>query len=254
MAKETVLNNLRDALPTTPRRMVAELRDLAKGDERYQLATFLRETGLEPDDLYRNGRYYRQIKRQAGLIDSGTTDFEGKLGRSLQRLLAVDDPERVGFYSRILRDLEPPNTNEMDARERRMLHMLMYSLLLDFKLPELDVAIARFWQEQSIHEEILELLSVLDDRSEILPRCLEPSALVNVPLNVHASYTKDEVMAAFEHSNPASMREGVHYFERDACDVFFITLRKSEHDYSPTTRYQDYVIAPDLFHWDSQSG
>jgi hypothetical protein len=254
VTKETVLNNLRDALPTTPRRMIAELRDLAKGDERYQLATFLRETGLEPGDLYRGGRYFRQIKRQAGLIESGPSELETKLGRSMQRLLAVDDPERVRFYSRILRSLEPPNIGKMDSRERRSLFMLIYSLLLDFKFPELDAAITRFWQEESVHEEILELLSVLDERSQLLPRPIVSSSLKNVALNVHASYTKDEVMAAFEHINPASMREGVHYFEGNACDVFFITLRKSEHDYSPTTRYQDYVISPDLFHWDSQSG
>ncbi|HEY0141827.1 MAG TPA: DUF3427 domain-containing protein [Thermoanaerobaculia bacterium] len=32
-----------------------------------------------------------------------------------------------------------------------------------------------------------------------------------------------------------------------------MTLEKSEKYYSPSTRYHDYAIAPDLFHWESQS-
>ena len=36
-------------------------------------------------------------------------------------------------------------------------------------------------------------------------------------------------------------------------DAFFVTLKKSESDYSPTTMYRDYPISPTLFHWESQS-
>ena len=36
-------------------------------------------------------------------------------------------------------------------------------------------------------------------------------------------------------------------------DVFFVTLNKSDKDYSPTTMYQDYSINETLFHWQSQS-
>jgi hypothetical protein len=47
---------------------------------------------------------------------------------------------------------------------------------------------------------------------------------------------------------------GVFWYEPYRCDVFFITLDKSEKDYSPTTMYDDYPISPTLFHWQSQSG
>jgi hypothetical protein len=36
-------------------------------------------------------------------------------------------------------------------------------------------------------------------------------------------------------------------------DAFFVTLRKAERDYSPTTMYRDYAISPELFHWESQN-
>ena len=36
-------------------------------------------------------------------------------------------------------------------------------------------------------------------------------------------------------------------------DVLFVTLRKSERLYSPSTRYRDYALSSRLFHWESQS-
>jgi hypothetical protein len=36
-------------------------------------------------------------------------------------------------------------------------------------------------------------------------------------------------------------------------DILFVTLRKSEADFSPTTMYRDYPINETTFHWESQS-
>ncbi len=50
-----------------------------------------------------------------------------------------------------------------------------------------------------------------------------------------------------------SPREGVKYFEDLKTDIFFITLNKSDKDFSPSTQYEDYAINDRLFHWQSQS-
>jgi hypothetical protein len=36
-------------------------------------------------------------------------------------------------------------------------------------------------------------------------------------------------------------------------DVFFVTLQKTEADYSPTTLYEDFALSPSEFHWQTQS-
>jgi hypothetical protein len=54
-------------------------------------------------------------------------------------------------------------------------------------------------------------------------------------------------------ARPFPGREGVFFDEATRCDVFFITLKKSERLFSPTTRYNDYAISPWEFHWESQS-
>ena len=48
-------------------------------------------------------------------------------------------------------------------------------------------------------------------------------------------------------------REGVLWHEPSRTDLLFVTLRKSEALFSPSTRYRDLALGPSLFHWESQS-
>ena len=62
---------------------------------------------------------------------------------------------------------------------------------------------------------------------------------------VHARYQREEILAALDFPrNPNSFREGVWYSAEHNVDAFFVTLKKSEADYSPTTMYRDYPISP----------
>jgi len=69
-----------------------------------------------------------------------------------------------------------------------------------------------------------------------------------VPLRVHGRTCREEGRAA-----PRSHREGVLWHQPTATDLLFITLRKSEALFSPSTRYRDLALGPFLFHWESQS-
>jgi hypothetical protein len=76
------------------------------------------------------------------------------------------------------------------------------------------------------------------------------------PLQLHADYSRDEILAAlgvWTLDSQREIREGVLYAEYLPADLFFITLNKTEADYSPTTMYEDYAISDELFHWQSQS-
>jgi hypothetical protein len=49
------------------------------------------------------------------------------------------------------------------------------------------------------------------------------------------------------------VREGTLCLPDAKLDVFFVTIHKTEEEYSPTTMYEDYAISQDLFHWQSPS-
>ena len=46
---------------------------------------------------------------------------------------------------------------------------------------------------------------------------------------------------------------GVQYIESEKTDLLAFTLDKATGHFSPTTRYRDYAISPDLIHWESQN-
>ncbi|MDB5014199.1 MAG: restriction endonuclease subunit, partial [Daejeonella sp.] len=48
-------------------------------------------------------------------------------------------------------------------------------------------------------------------------------------------------------------REGVALNKELNVEALFVTLKKSEKEYSPTTLYDDYAINEYLFHWQSQN-
>jgi hypothetical protein len=101
------------------------------------------------------------------------------------------------------------------------------------------------------------VLHVAFSRAEHLTQPLD-GQLSSLPLRVHARYSREEALSALNYASltgrkPNSFREGVLYSQAVQSDVFFVTLRKSEADYSPTTLYRDYALSPTRFHWESQS-
>lgn len=77
------------------------------------------------------------------------------------------------------------------------------------------------------------------------------------PLEVHCRYSREEVLAALGYWKDTgklrTSREGIVHLPEKSCDVFFVTLNKTEKHYSPSTMYRDYAIDERLFHWQSQS-
>ncbi len=105
-----------------------------------------------------------------------------------------------------------------------------------------------------MRRELLELLPLLEEQVVHLHHPL--GLLQPVPLQVHATYTREEILGAFGASTvsePLPLQTGVYWHEATSTDLLFVTLQKAERDYSPTTRYLDYAISDTLFHWESQA-
>ena len=247
VAKEVVLENLRTALPSRRPAMIAELRSLGESD--IFLATFLQATGLDLADVYRSG-CWSGLKRDAGLTVEAAGPQEDVLGRSLERLLHIDDPLRLDGYRTWLKggDADP-----------RLITALVYTLWSNNAPATLDEARDAFNAHPAIVSELLELLDLLEERADHLTYQLgnpKEGVASTTPLSVHARHSLVEIFSAFGRITPGELyqhREGVYRDEATNSDLFFVTLEKSERDYSPSTLYKDYAISPTLFHWESQS-
>ena len=106
-----------------------------------------------------------------------------------------------------------------------------------------------------VRAELLDLIEVLATRVDHVQQALVRHP--DVPLQVHARYSRIEILAAFgigEHAKVAPWQTGVHWAKDAGADLLAFTLDKTSGQFSPTTRYRDYAISRDLIHWESQSG
>lgn len=248
-----VLDNIRSQVARRWKQMVAELRSSPRVD----LSGFLDESGIELSDVLRRGSgSWTRLRRDAGLETSPGSALEEQLLRRVRAFVHVDDRERHDAYRRLLAD-DAPDYAQLSTAEQRLARMLFYSLWADGGRHESYAAgLAALRREGAVRDE---LSTVVDVSFEAARRqAVELGGpLAEVPLRVHARYQREEVLAALDYASlertPNSFREGVLFVPERNTDAFFVTLTKSEADYSPTTMYRDYPISPTLFHWESQS-
>ena len=149
----------------------------------------------------------------------------------------------------------PFNSQEIDKLDKRLLVMLNFSLWgLKFISKTLSGCMDRLYNNPVMHKELIELLNYLLMKVAIVTH--KPNLPFFCPLEIHGNYTRDEILSGlglWNFERQLSMREGVRHFPELKADLFFVTLNKTETDYSPTTMYDDYAISDTLFHWQSQS-
>jgi superfamily II DNA or RNA helicase/HKD family nuclease len=249
VARDIVLRSIKQAIPSEWRAKCAELRSL--GDVTF--ATYLHETGLELEDVYANNRSWSALRRAVGLPTDVAGPDEDALLRAVGRLLHVDDRERLHAYRSVVERSTAPDPNALSDRERRYARMLIGSLRTLKSSESLAQGLAQLWEHPQVRHELLELFDLLPERVDHVHA---PLGIANAPLAVHARYTRTEILAALDVGagvKPSTWQSGVWWDENSQTDLFAFTLDKSAGSFSPTTRYRDYAISPELIHWESQS-
>lgn len=232
-----------------------------------RIRTFEEDTGLLPT-LTNFSRYYhldiRNIYTRASFarlcVAAGVrSDFdepaEDTLTRAFGRLAALDSRRWIRFLLDILPRLDNVDFSALPPMEQRMLQMFYVTVwgkaAEDWQDDEVLSNLHSLSDSPVLLAELLELLRLRFDTIDFID---QPADLgFECPLDVHCTYTRDQLLVALDFNKPATVREGVKWLPEKQLDVFFVTLNKADKDYSPTTMYQDYSINERLFHWQSQS-
>ena len=249
-AQTLILENIRSQIANRWQQIVAELRRHSEAD----LGGFLEESGIELSDILRRGSHsWTRLRRDAGLPTATGSEREAALLKRVRAFAHVDDRDRAMAYARLLDD-DAPGYDELSDTEQRLARMLFNSLWSDGGgFSGVAEGFAALQREEATRREISAVVDLSFDAARHVTIDLE-GLLRQIPLKVHARYQREEILGALNFPrNPNSFREGVWYSEDHNVDAFFVTLKKSETDYSPTTMYRDYPISPTLFHWESQS-
>jgi superfamily II DNA or RNA helicase len=255
VAKDAVLKSIRDAVPGHWRQKIEALQ-AAASDGDSDLQHYLDSSGLELEEVYSSNRSWSDLRQAAGLPVLGSGPHEERFRRAIGRLLHVDDMTRIYGYQQFLGSDIPPDPSQLPERQKRLLRMLVSSLLNRnvSKETSLHEGAELLWEHPQVLAELRELLDILSEQIEHVPIHLANHA--NVPLEIHASYTRIEMLAAFgvgEGATTPSWMTGVYWAKEAQADLLPFTLDKTSGQFSPRTRYRDYAIDRQLVHWESQS-
>lgn len=256
VAREIVLSSIREAIPSRWTAKVEELRHIARREPEISLASYLIQTGLDLEDVYTGNRSWSDLCEDTGLRVAARGPHEVTLRRACGRLLHVDDRARIETYRQLLSASHPPASGALSTRDSRFLRMLVGSLAdqvlnRETSLPD---GASLIWDHPQVRRELLQLLDVLESRIDHIQLPLPNHP--DVPLQVHARYSRIEILAGFgigQQAKVAAWQTGVYWAEDARADLLAFTLDKTSGQFSPTTRYRDYAISRDLIHWQSQS-
>jgi len=256
VATEIVLRSIRQAVPSQWGQKVEEARAMAAAGGPFGLGRFLDESGLDLEDVYAGGKSWSDLVAAAGLPTLARGPHENALRKALGRMLHVDDKVRIEGYGALLAQSEPPRLEVLAERQARLARMLVASVCdrAVTKKSSLQEGCALLWAHPQVRSELRELLGVLGERIGHLHAPLDGHPLV--PLQVHARYSRLEILAAFgvgQGAKVAPWQTGVYWAGEARADLLAFTLDKTSGQFSPTTRYRDYAVTRELVHWESQS-
>jgi superfamily II DNA or RNA helicase len=238
VSQEIVLRNIRDSLRLNRNTLLSELRNIG----RVSAFEFFASTGIAPKDFYRSGRTLTALQQElfGGPALSASDD---SFAKALPKFLHVDDPERIHAYSAILSGLAP----SIEDRYIHMFSQLAFGRGLD--ISKSFEEIARF-HSSPLAEELSDLLRFCGENRI---RLVKESRFPDLPLKIHATYTRPEIVTAFGETFTGAERAGVQYVRGHGADLAFVTLNKTDAHFSPTTMYADTALSPTIFQWESQS-
>ena len=218
------------------------------------LAGFLDHYHLEPRSMYKYATFSRLCAR-AGVINDFTEPMEEKATKALLRLSVIDSRRWISFLLDVLPRVADVDFNILSDIEKRMLRMFYITVwgkaAEEWGGDEVITNLNELAGSPVLLGEIIDLLKYQFDRIDFIDTPVEIG--FECPLDLHCTYTRDQILVALDFLKPSTVREGVKWLPDQKLNILFVTLNKSDKDYSPTTMYNDYSVNEWLFHWQSQS-
>ncbi|MCI6474429.1 MAG: DUF3427 domain-containing protein [Mucispirillum sp.] len=214
------------------------------------LKNYLEKYNIESGSIYKSFSF-NQLLFKAGLREEYHEPIYENAYKILGKISQINSFRFIDFIINILNN----NINITNDLEKRMLQMFQFtienSISKDITFNEILNNIKIFKENKILCSEIIELLEYNKSKIDFIDKQIDLG--FECPLDVYCSYSKDQILVACDFFNVGGVREGVRYLEDKKLDLFFVTLNKSEKDYSPSTMYKDYSLNEKLFHWQSQS-
>jgi len=258
VAREHILANIRHSLGNLNAFIPEAIRTFeAETAKPLNFGNFVRETGLSPVSILRN-RTWSEWKDLAAGTETVSDPDIAETRKALRRLSLRTDPDFMEKVERLTSDetAEDPSNYGLSQQEAHALHYILWGKDGEkVGVKNHQESFARWLRNRNSATDLIE---IAEWRRSVHPYPTQKIELgYPCDLRLHASYGYREITAAFgkatlSSSGPTGV--GVIHIEEIKTYIHFVTFRKEDKDFAPTTRYKDYPISRTRLHWESQAG
>ena len=252
-ARQYILDNITSAI-YNKNRIIKEINSYATIPT---LTQFLENNGQDIRILYQGSNCWSSLKRAAGRISYADDAVTKRLEKGMANLIHHNTASFLRFVERFIAG---EGVHKVEVNKTYAI-MLYYALFQD-KLSKTGYSsinealeLIHLPKYACFKQEIAEIISFLLSRLDIKTT---PIGVEIIPgLELYGCYTREEVFTLVGRQTAEVKMQGaasgVFNLPEHNATLLFVTLNKSEKDFSPSTQYNDYLINEKYFHWQSQN-
>lgn len=254
-ARQYILENIQQAI-YNKNRLVKEINTYTTLPT---ISQFLENNGQDIRVLYAGNFCWTSLKRSAGRISYTDDEITRRLEKGMGNLVHHNTVSFLRFVNDFLAGSKQ-YLDESNLPYTTMLYYILYQERIDkteFKDMGMYQALALLHDDRYRYfkQEVAEIVSYLLAHLEITTTPLGADVLPCIEL--YGCYTREEIFTLVgrqtEEKRMSGSVSGVFNLSEYDTTLLFVTLNKSDKDFSPSTQYDDYVINKDYFHWQSKN-
>ena len=256
-AKDIILKNIKEATEFRKPQLIQKIKNFRHHSSlTLSLANFLEFHHLNIQQVYKKGSWKR-LCADAGVIENFFEPDEKEITNFIcNRLINCNSVSYLNFIKRLCEtDFKISEDLESDRINALMLHYDVWQKSgPDCGFENLQESLKKIAKNPEMLKEIVEVLKYSIEEIDFVEKPIDLGFAF--PLKIHSRYNRNQILVAirrhkFKKAKPS--REGSSYEKSINTEALFVTLKKSDKEYSPTTMYEDYALNKHLFHWQTQN-
>lgn len=252
LSRQYVLENIKSAIFNL-KRLQTEVQNYRQNfDDELTLLHFTRHFDLDIRTVYKTTCWSR-LRKLAGAIQYQSDSWTDIYEQNMRQTIHWNDNRLIKFVRGLIDNgfnYEPHHDNNIYAL---ILYYALYGKPVGkLKFDTVAQALKTFSRYKVFVDELEQIMDCLTEKISVSTSLIEE--LHDCPLPLFSCYTRQEHLMMFgknDANNIYTPQGGLYNVKEKNVELLWITLNKSDKDFSPTTQYNDYAISENLFHWQS---
>lgn len=255
-AKEFILQNIKNATSISKSQIISKIQNYQhQTNLPLNLKNFSNFYNIALPLIYKRG-CWKRLCNLAGKLEQFEEINEGEIYRAInKKWMSCHSISYFNFIRNLANKDFKVSLIKLSEEEKQMCLMLYYDVWQKSGLfSSLEEGINAIGKNINLNQEIVEVMDILINKIDYLESDIQLP--YEQPLKIHSRYTREQILTAFGFNTfelKSNIREGVAVSKDKKTELLFITLNKSEKDFSPSTLYEDFALSEKLFHWQTQN-